>query len=113
MRPLSNNGSWLGTSLRQEVDGWRRGKNIRWAFKDVGVELDVKVNKVEPDKFVSFTWAASGVEATVEISLEPDDKDSMMAYVSESGWSMDELGVGRLVEQSKGWVGFLRAQGSM
>ena len=83
------------------------GRTVHWAFKDVGAELDVKINKVEADRLVSFNWAASGVEATVEISLEPDGKDATMIYVSESGWPMDGIGVGRLVEQSKGWVGFL------
>ena len=44
-------------------------KTIRWSFKDVGAELDVKVTSVEEDRLVSFTWTASGVEATVEIGL--------------------------------------------
>jgi uncharacterized protein YndB with AHSA1/START domain len=85
------------------------GKTIHWSFKDVGAELDIKVNRVEADRLISFTWTASGVEATVEIGLEPDGKDATMVYVSETGWPMDEMGVGRLVEQSKGWVGFLCA----
>ena len=84
-------------------------KTIRWSFKDVGAELDVKVTRVEADRLVSFTWTASGVETIVEIGLEPEGKDTTMVYVSETGWPMDEMGVGRLVEQSKGWVGFLCA----
>ncbi len=67
------------------------GKTIRWSFKDVGAELDVKVTRVEADRLVSFTWTASGVETIVEIGLEPDGKDTTMVYVSETGWPMDEM----------------------
>jgi uncharacterized protein YndB with AHSA1/START domain len=61
------------------------GKTIRWSFKDVGSELDVKVTRVEADRLVSFTWTASGVETIVEIGLKPDGKDTTMVYVSETG----------------------------
>lgn len=83
------------------------GRTVHWVFKDVGAELDVRVGRVEADRFVSFSWSASGVEALVEISLEPDGSDATMVYISESGWPMDEMRVARLVEQSKGWVQFL------
>jgi len=36
--------------------GWlETGKTIRWSFKDVSAELDVKVTRVEADRLVSFT----------------------------------------------------------
>src|ERR1700687_2478834 len=47
-------------------------KMVHWNF-DVGAGLDATVLRVEPDRFVSFLWTASGVEALVGIELTPID----------------------------------------
>jgi uncharacterized protein YndB with AHSA1/START domain len=78
------------------------GRTVHWGFKDVGAELDLRVGKVEADRYISFSWAASGIEALVKISPEPDGGDAPMVHISETGWPMNEMGVARLVEQSKG-----------
>lgn len=83
------------------------GKTVHWSFADVGVELDAKVKKVEEDRYVSFVWSASGVEALVEMKLEPIGETATLVKVSETGWPSDESGIARCVEQSKGWVHFL------
>ncbi len=82
------------------------GKTTRWAFDDVGKSLDVKVERVEQDRFVSFLWSASGVEALVEMQILPGDTASLLK-VSESEWPPDEKGIARCVEQTQGWVHFL------
>ena len=81
-------------------------RQTRWAFDDVGKSLDVKVERVEQDRFVSFLWSASGVEALVEMQILPGDTASLLK-VSESEWPPDEKGIARCVEQTQGWVHFL------
>jgi len=78
------------------------GKMVHWTFADVGCELDAKVKKVEKDRYISFLWSASGVEALVEMRLEPIDGAATLVKVSESGWPIDEKGIERCVGQSKG-----------
>ena len=40
------------------------GKTVHWKF-DKGGGLDARVERTEPDRFVSFVWSASGIEALV------------------------------------------------
>jgi len=82
------------------------GKTVRWVFDDAGMGLDAKVQRVEPDKFVSFLWSASGVEALVEMEMVPAGAATLLR-VSESEWPSDEKGIARCVEQTQGWMHFL------
>jgi uncharacterized protein YndB with AHSA1/START domain len=82
------------------------GKTVRWVFDGGGAGLDVKVQRVERDRFVSFQWSASGVEALVEMHVDPKGSTTL-AKVSESEWPADEKGIARCVEQTQGWMHFL------
>lgn len=82
------------------------GKTVRWVFDDVGLGLDVKVQRVERDRFVSFRWSASGVDALVEMQILPGDPATLLK-VSESEWPPDEKGIARCIEQTQGWTHFL------
>jgi len=82
------------------------GKTVRWVFDDAGMALEATVKHVEPDKFVSFLWSASGVEALVEMEMERAGAATLLR-VSESEWPPDERGIARCVEQTQGWVHFL------
>jgi uncharacterized protein YndB with AHSA1/START domain len=83
------------------------GKTIKWIWEDYDAEHDIKVQKVEKDKFISFNWAASGVETLVEISLEPKGENQTLVKVSETEWPLDEEGVKRSLGQTQGWVNML------
>ena len=82
------------------------GKTLRWVFDGGGTGLEVKVQRVELDRFVSFQWSASGVEALVEMHLDPRGAATLVK-VSESEWPADEKGIARCVEQTQGWMHFL------
>jgi len=82
------------------------GKTVGWVFDDAGASLDVKVQRVEQDRLVSFLWSASGVEALVEMQIVSHDLTTLLK-VSESGWPPDEKGIARCVEQTQGWMHFL------
>ena len=64
------------------------------------------MKRVEPDRFVSFLWSASGVEALVEMEIIPANAATVLK-VSESEWLADEKGIAKCMEQTQGWMHFL------
>jgi uncharacterized protein YndB with AHSA1/START domain len=87
-------------------DRMESGKTVRWVFDDAGASLDVKVQRAERDRSVSFLWSARGVEARVEMHVDPEGSTTLVK-VSESEWPADEKGIARCVEQTQGWTHFL------
>jgi uncharacterized protein YndB with AHSA1/START domain len=83
------------------------GKTITWIWEDYGAKHEIKVHKIEKDKFVSFFWSGSGVETLVEISLEPKGKNQTSIKVIEADWPPDAKGVERCLGQTQGWVNML------
>ena len=82
------------------------GKTVHWKF-DKGGGLDARVERIEPDRFVSFSWSASGTEALVTMELLPLDDHATLVKISESEWPPDEKGIARCIEQTQGWMHFL------
>ena len=89
-------------SGRLELD-----KTITWIWEDYGAEHDIKVLKVEKDKFISFKWLASGVETLVEFTLEEKGKNKTLVKVKETGWPLDQEGVKQILGQTQGWANML------
>jgi uncharacterized protein YndB with AHSA1/START domain len=86
------------------------GKKVTWAWTDYGSEplsAEIRVQNVEKDKHISFLWITSGVEALVNINLEPVNRNTTLVTITENGWDKDDKGIARLVEQTHGWVHFL------
>jgi uncharacterized protein YndB with AHSA1/START domain len=83
------------------------GQHVTWTFADVGGELIPEIEAVEHDKRIVFTWTASGQKARVEIELAPYDERSTKIHIVESAFPMTEEGVGRALEQAKGWTDFI------
>jgi len=82
------------------------GKTIHWKF-DKGAGLDVKVERIEPYRFVSFFWSASGIETLVAMELVPVGDSGTLVKISESEWPPNERGIARCIEQTQGWMHFL------
>ena len=82
------------------------GKTVHWKF-DKGGGLDARVERTEPDRFVSFVWSASGIEAIVAMELVPVGDTGTVVKISESEWPPDEKGIARCIEQTQGWMHFL------
>ena len=82
------------------------GKTVHWKF-DKGGGLDARVERTEPDRFVSFVWSASGTEAVVAMELVPVGDGGTVVKISESEWPPDEKGIARCIEQTQGWTHFL------
>lgn len=83
------------------------GSTITWSWEDYNTELEIKVQKVEKDKAISFYWTGIGIETLVEINLESINETSTLVKVQETEWLPDEKGIARCIEQTKGWTHFL------
>lgn len=86
-------------SARLEVD-----RTVIWTWDDFGAELPIHVKTVRENKKVSFLWSASGVETSVNITLEPVNDSITIIKIREQGWESDELGIKRFGQQTYGWV---------
>jgi uncharacterized protein YndB with AHSA1/START domain len=84
------------------------GKTVTWTWADFGdAKLDIKVKSIIEDKYISYLWSASGVEALVKMELESINPNTTLVKITENGWNRDDEGIARLVEQTHGWVHFL------
>lgn len=79
------------------------GKTIHWDFADAGATVDIKVQKLEKDKYISFLWSAIGNETLVTITLQPMENATLIK-ITEDGWNNDQEGAAKCINQSKGWV---------
>lgn len=84
----------------------QNGKTVHWKF-DKGGGLDARVERIEPDRFVSFSWSASGIEALVAMELVPVGDAGTLVRITESEWPPNEEGIARCIEQTQGWMHFL------
>ena len=83
------------------------GKTLNWSWEDYDVSHEVKVQNVEKDKLVSFTWEGSGVECLVVITLEPKGENQTLIKITESDWPADFKGAAKCMGQVEGWTNFL------
>jgi len=83
------------------------GKTLTWTWEDFDAAHEVKVQNVEQDKLVSFTWEGSGIECLVVITLEPKGKNQTLIKITESDWPVDFKGATRCMGQVEGWTHFL------
>jgi uncharacterized protein YndB with AHSA1/START domain len=83
------------------------GKKLNWTWEDYDASHEVKVQNVEKDKLVSFTWKGSGVECLVVITLEPKGDNRTLLKITESDWPADFEGANRCMGQVEGWTHFL------
>ncbi|MCH7773501.1 MAG: SRPBCC domain-containing protein [Bacteroidetes bacterium] len=82
-------------------------KTLTWSWEDYDASHEVKVQNVEKDKLVSFTWEGSGVECLVVITLEPKGENQTLVKITESDWPADFQGAARCMGQVEGWTNFL------
>ncbi len=83
------------------------GKTLTWSWEEYDVSHEVKVQNVEKDKFISFTWEGSGVECLVVITFEPKGENKTLIKITESDWPADFEGAKKCMGQVEGWTNFL------
>lgn len=84
-----------------------QGKTILWRFPEFDLEFPIRVDKIEPDKYISFYWEMDGIDLLVEIFLAPRSGDATLVTVTEKGRNNDEAGIKWLMGNTEGWANFL------
>ncbi len=57
-----------------------RGKTLTWYWEDFDASHEVRVQNIEQDKLVSFTWEGSGVECAAGMIYAPLTGKKEAAY---------------------------------
>jgi uncharacterized protein YndB with AHSA1/START domain len=84
------------------------GKTVVWKFPEFDFEVPVRVKKIEPDKFISFSWDGNnGQELFVEIMLTPQPDNSTVIRITEKSMENNEAGIAWLISNTEGWANFL------
>jgi uncharacterized protein YndB with AHSA1/START domain len=85
-----------------------QGKTLTWQFPEFDMQLPVRVDKVEKDKYVSYYWGDpnDNSETLVEISLQ-QMSDGVFVTVTEGSRDRDDAGIKWLAGNTAGWANFL------
>jgi uncharacterized protein YndB with AHSA1/START domain len=83
------------------------GKTVWWDFPEFEESSPVRIGKLIPDEFISFSWNSGEVELTVEITLLPQKDGSTLVKITEKEMENDEAGIHWLKGNTEGWANFL------
>jgi uncharacterized protein YndB with AHSA1/START domain len=83
------------------------GKEITWKFPEFDQLALIKVEKIEKNKFISFSWENDGVNTLVEMILTPSGDSSTVVNITEKSGKNDEAGIKWLRGNTEGWANFL------
>lgn len=75
--------AWLMKNDFLAVEGHRFHFNADWG------SVDCKVTEVEPNRALSYTWSAMGLESVVTWTLAPSSKGTMLR-MAQSGFRPDQ-----------------------
>ncbi len=85
-----------------------QGKILSWEFPEFEGSWPVSIQRVEPNKFISFSWeGASGYQTQAEISLEPRENNATLVRILEKSMENNEDGIKWLLSNTEGWSFFL------
>ena len=76
------------------------GKNLVWNFPEFNMDVLVRVNKVELDKYISFYWDSGDKQLLVEMNLASGEDNSTLVTVTEKSRENDEAGIKWLKENN-------------
>lgn len=94
--------------ISQSSGRMEEGKKLVWKFPEFDMEVPVRVNKIDNDKYISFYWdGEDGKELLVEITLTVKDSDATLVTVTEKSRENDEKGIKWLKGNTEGWANFL------
>jgi len=83
------------------------GKQLIWQFPEFESDFQIRVDKIEADKYISYYWKIDNTELLVEITLLSVDKNSTVVTVTEKGRKNNESGINWLKGNTEGWANFL------
>ncbi len=86
------------------------GKTLTWQFPEFDIEFPVRVEKIEEDKYISYSWddwEDKSINTLVEIILEPKGDEETLVKITESSRENSEAGMKWLKSNTEGWANFL------
>ena len=83
------------------------GKKLIWQFPEFDSDFPIRVNKIEPDKYISYYWNIDDLELLVEMTLTPIDSNITLVTITEKSRDNDEAGIKWLKGNTEGWANFL------
>lgn len=84
------------------------GRELIWRFPEVDMEFPIRVEKIEKDRYLSYTWKdPDGIATLVEITLVPKEANATFVIVTEKSRNNDEAGIRWLKSNTEGWANFL------
>ncbi|WEK20678.1 MAG: SRPBCC domain-containing protein [Candidatus Pedobacter colombiensis] len=84
------------------------GKALIWHWPEFDQGSEVLVDKIENDKYISFTWGGEqGTTNPVEITLLTTQTGATKVTIIERGGNNDEAGITWLKGNTEGWANFL------
>ena len=83
------------------------GKQLIWQFPEFESDFQIRVDKIEADKYISYYWRIDNTELLVEIALLSVDRNSTVVTVTEKGRKNNESGINWLKGNTEGWANFL------
>ena len=86
------------------------GKTLTWKFPEFDMEFPVRVEKIEQDKYISYSWddwEDNSIQTLVAIRLEPKGLDETFVTVTEGSRENNEAGMKWLKGNTEGWANFL------
>ncbi len=84
------------------------GRSVIWNFPEFDFDAQIRVGKIEQDKYISFNWdGEEGKVLHVEMTLISQPDNSTVVRISEKGMDNNEAGLEWLVGNTEGWANFL------
>lgn len=84
------------------------GKALRWKFPEFDMEVPVRVDKIEKDRYVSYFWDDKDLELLVEMRLQPvEHEPATVVTITEKSRPNDDAGIAWLMRNTEGWANFL------
>ncbi|GAB3201963.1 uncharacterized protein YndB with AHSA1/START domain [Pontibacter aydingkolensis] len=83
------------------------GKQLTWRFPEFDMDVPVRVDRIDKDKYISYYWHNEDKEFLVEFSLEPRENNSTLVTITEKSMPNNEAGINWLKGNTEGWANFL------
>lgn len=80
------------------------GKILLWKFKEAPDRFHVKIEKIEPNRTIVFTWDTNII---VTILLKSQSDKSTVVKVTENGKTLSEENLKWVIGNTEGWANFL------
>ncbi len=95
--------------IKESTGFMKEGEMVVWKFPEMDMSCDVKVDKAEKDKYISFFWdgADDGEDTFVEITLKEIEPEITLVTVTERSKANNEAGIIWLKRNTGGWASFL------